>query len=67
MARKQGQPSGSKLDLHEAFILGLIKETPDITLAEIADRLAAGHGVRAVPSTVWTFLDKRHCESAPKV
>ena len=59
VARKQGQPLGSKLDPHEAFILGLIEETPDITLAEIADRLAAGRGVRAAPSTVWTFLDKR--------
>ena len=59
VARKQGQPSRSKLDPHEAFILGLIKETPDITLCEIADRLAAAHGVRVVPSTVWMFLDKR--------
>jgi transposase len=59
VARKQGQPPGSKLDPHEGFILGLIEETPDITLAEIAERLAAGHGVRAAPSTVWMFLDKR--------
>ncbi len=59
VARKQGQPSGSKLDPHEGFILGLIEETPDITLAEIAERLVAGRGVRAVASTVWTFLDKR--------
>lgn len=59
VARKQGQPAGSKLDPYEGFILGLIEETPDITLAEIAERLAAGHGVRAAPSTVWTFLDKR--------
>lgn len=59
VARKQGQPSRSKLDPHEAFILGLIEETPDITLAEIAERLTTGHGVRAAPSTVWTFLDKR--------
>jgi len=59
VARKQGQPSRSKLDPHEAFILSLIEETPDITLSEIADRLAAGHGVRVVPSTVWMFLDKR--------
>src|SRR3954452_17592915 len=32
VARKQGQPSRSKLDPHEVFILGLIEETPDITL-----------------------------------
>ena len=59
VARKQGQPSRSKLDAHEGFILGLIAERPDITLAEIAGQLAADHGVKVVPSTVWMFLDKR--------
>jgi transposase len=58
-ARKQGQPSRSKLDAHEAFVLGLIEETPDITLAEIGERLAAERGVRVAPSTVWLFLDRR--------
>jgi len=58
-ARKQGQPSRSKLDAHEAFILGLIEEAPDVTLAEIGERLAAERGVRAAPSTVWLFLDRR--------
>lgn len=58
-ARKQGQPSRSKLDPHEGFILGLIAEAPDITLAEIAERLACAHGVQAVVSTVWVFLDRR--------
>ena len=59
VARKQGQPSRSRLDPHEAFILALIDKMPDITLTEIAERLAMEHGVRAVPSTVWMFLDKR--------
>ena len=59
VARKQGQPSRSRLDPHEAFILALIDKMPDITLAEIAERLAMEHGVRVVPSTVWMFLDKR--------
>lgn len=57
--RKQGQPSRSKLDVHEPFILGLIADAPDITLAEIGERLAAEHGVRTAPSTVWLFLDRR--------
>ena len=39
-ARKQGQPGGSKLDAHAAFILALVRERPDISLAEIAERLA---------------------------
>jgi transposase len=58
-ARKQGQPSRSRLDPYETFILRMIEEAPDITLAEIAERLMAEHGVRVVPSTVWGFLDKR--------
>jgi Transposase and inactivated derivatives len=58
-ARKQGQPSHSKLDAHEAFILGLIEEAPDITLGEIGERLAAERGVQAAPSTVWLFLKRR--------
>jgi transposase len=59
VARKQGQPSRSKLDPHETFILGLIEVMPDITLTEIAERLAAECSVRVVPSTVWMFLAKR--------
>ena len=58
-ARKQGQPSRSKLDTHAAFIPGLIEKTPDITLAEIGERLAGERGVRVAPSTVWLFLDRR--------
>ena len=43
-ARKQGQPGGSKLDAHAAFILALVRERPDISLAEIAERLAEETG-----------------------
>jgi transposase len=57
--RKQGQPSRSKLDPHAGFILDLIADQPDITLSEIGERLAVEHGVRAVPSTIWQFLDRR--------
>ena len=53
-ARKQGQPPGSKLDAHEGFILGLVEEARDISLAEIAER-----SVRAAPSTVWAFFHRR--------
>jgi transposase len=59
VARKQGQPSRSKLDPHEGFILDLIAAAPDITLAEIGERLAQECGVRVAPSTVWMFLAKR--------
>ena len=59
VARKQGQPGGSKLDAHEAFILALVEERPDISLAEIAQRLAGERAVSACPATVWYFLVRR--------
>ena len=58
-ARKQGQPGGSKLDVHEAFILALVAERPDISLAEIAERLAEKQAVSACPATVWYFFERR--------
>jgi len=59
VARKQGQPSRSKLDPHEDFLLGLIEAAPDITLSEMVERLAVERGVRTVPSTVWGVFAKR--------
>jgi hypothetical protein len=58
-ARKRGQPPGSKLDAHEAFILDLVEQTPDISLQEIAGRLRAERTVSAGPSTVREFFKKR--------
>ena len=58
-ARKRGQPGGSKLDPHEAFILALIEDQKDISLAEIALLLDAEHGVSTCPATIWYFLDRR--------
>lgn len=58
-ARKQGQPSLSKLDTHNAYVLDIIEATPDITLAEVGERFVVERGVRAAPSTVWLFLDRR--------
>jgi len=58
-ARKQGQPTGSKLDAHEAFILGLVEQDRGISLGEIADQLLTACDVSAAPSTVWEFFNKR--------
>ena len=46
---RQGQPPGSKLDAHEAFILALVAQTKAMTLAEIGEKLAASHGGSGVP------------------
>lgn len=56
---RQGQPPGSKLDAHEAFILGLVSADKDIALHEIAELLLTARGMRACPATIWHFFTKR--------
>lgn len=58
-ARKQGHPVGSRLDAHEAYLLGLIEQTVDITLDEMRHHLAEERGVRAGYGTLWRFFDRR--------
>lgn len=58
-ARRQGHPVRSKLDPHEPFLMGLIEETVDITLAEMRERLVAERGVRAGIGTLWRFFHRR--------
>jgi transposase len=57
-ARKQGQPKRSKLDPHREFLLALIEAEPDVTIAEIQERLRSEAGLRASVGTIWTFLDR---------
>ena len=57
-ARKQGQPKRSKLDQHREFLLALIGAEPDITIAEMRERLRSEAGVTASAGTIWTFLDR---------
>jgi transposase len=59
LPKPQGSGTGSILDTHEAFLLGLIDERRDVTLAEMAERLDMAHGLRVQQSTIWYFLDKR--------
>lgn len=59
IARKQGHPPGSKLDVHDGFILGLVEERRDLTLVEISERLRAERSVSAAPSTIWEFFKAR--------
>jgi transposase len=57
-ARKQGQPQRSKLDPHRNYVLGLIEAEPDITIAEMQERLLSEAGLSASVGTIWTFLDR---------
>ena len=58
-ARQQGQPKGSKLDAHEAFLLGLVDAKDDITLLEMQARLREERGVAAGTTTLWRFFEAR--------
>ena len=58
-ARRQGQPKGSKLDPHAAYLLGLVEDTPDITLDEMRGRLLAERGVSAGAATLCRFFQQR--------
>ena len=57
-AHRQGQPRRSKLDPQRDYVLGLVAETPDMTISEMLERLASDCGVRASRATLWTFLDR---------
>ena len=62
---KQGKPKGSVLDAHADFILGALRDKPDLTLDEMVARLAAEREVKVVRTAVWKFLD-RHGQTHKK-
>ena len=51
-------PRRSKLDPHRDYILGLVETTPDMTISEMLDKLAAERDVYAARATLWIFLDR---------
>jgi hypothetical protein len=54
------------LKAHEAWLLEVASEEPDLILGEIRTRLIAAHGVEAGLSSLWLFFD-RHGISFKKV
>jgi transposase len=57
-ARPQGGDRRSTaLERHRDWLLQLVAETPDLTLAEIRDRLGE-HGTPASISAIWRFFDR---------
>jgi transposase len=57
--KTQGRPRGTgKLDPYRAFLVGRVKERPDITMPELAAELAERHGVEADPASLSRFLCK---------
>ena len=67
-ARRQGKPRGSRLDGHEAFIVGMIEAQKDITLNEMVVRLKDEQSVgigrsmlsRWLRQRGWTFKKRPH-------
>jgi len=53
-----GDKRSDRIETHAQEILGLVAETHDITLSEIASHLERRHGERFAPSTVWRLLDR---------
>lgn len=54
-----GDVRSHRIETHADEILSLIKETPDITLAEIVAHLHERHGLKVAQSTIWRLLDRR--------
>ena len=58
--RPQGGDNRShRIERHAEDILTMVKDVPDITLAEIAQHLDEVHGLKVAQSTVWRLLDRR--------
>lgn len=66
--RPQGWRRASRLDAHEAFVVGIIEERKDITLNEMVERLAGERSVKIGRSALsawlrgrgWTFKKRPH-------
>lgn len=53
-----GAPRRSKLDRHADWLLGLVRDKPDITLEEVRARLLHDRGVSASVGLIWHFFDR---------
>ncbi len=56
--RRGGDRRSARIEVHAEEVLGLIAETPDITLEELAGHLHEAHGLKVDPSTVLRLLDR---------
>ena len=56
---RQGRRGGSRLDMHEAFVVEMIETSKDITLDEMVVRLGEELNVRIGRSAIDVWLRKR--------
>jgi transposase len=55
----QGRPPGTgKLAPYRDFLIGRVKQKPDITMPELAAELEKHHGIEADPASLSRFLCK---------
>ena len=54
-----GDRRSKAVEQHKDWLLTLVGEEPDVTLAEIQTRLADTHGLTKSPSCLWRFF-RRH-------
>jgi transposase len=50
--------SRSPLNAHEQWLLGLVRQQPDLTLEEVRAMLLETHGLKAGLGSVWRFFDR---------
>ncbi|MDT8870808.1 helix-turn-helix domain-containing protein [Komagataeibacter rhaeticus] len=53
-----GDRRSHRIEAWSDFLLAEVETQGDISLVELADRLATTHGVRFAPSTIWRCLDR---------
>ena len=56
--RMGGDQRSGRVEAHADYLLGLILREPDLTLAEICDRLKRVRGEKVSPSMIWRFFDR---------
>lgn len=59
VAAPQGRPRRSKLDAVSGWLKARVDDEPDITMPELADALAATHGLHATPAMLSRHLIHR--------
>ena len=57
--RQGGDLRSHRIEAHGDFILELVEERKDITLAEIAEKLESERAFTAAQSTIWRFFARR--------
>ena len=54
-----GDRRSGRIEAEASFILSLIAATPDMTLAELAEKLRLERGLSVGLGTIWRFFDRR--------